>query len=54
MNRKIEVHYNHQSDFSTAWVTGSQRFDDWFDFADWLKQRLLKGHPVLITQWEYV
>lgn len=54
MGRKLEVHYCHQSAFSTSWATGSQRFNDWYDFADWLKQELLKGHPVLITNWEYV
>lgn len=50
----IEVSYNHKSDMSQAWVSGSQRFTDWFDFADWLQQLNLSGKAVLITQWKYV
>lgn len=54
MNRMIEVCYCCKSDFhSTSYATGSQRFSDWFEFADWLKQATLKG-PVVITSWEYV
>jgi hypothetical protein len=29
-----------------------QRFTDWFDFADWLKQTTLIG-PVEIVGWTY-
>jgi len=53
-NRIIEVSYNHKSDFSHAWVSGSQRFTDWYDFADWLKQANLKYGAVLITEWRYL
>lgn len=52
MNRMIEVCYCCKSDFH-SYATGSQRFSDWFEFADWLKQATLKG-PVVITSWEYV
>lgn len=52
--RMIEISYNHQSDMSKAWVSGSQRFTDWFGFADWLKQMNEAGKAVLITEWKYV
>lgn len=54
IKRKIEVAYCCKSDIdSHAYVSGLDRFDGWFDFADWLKQETLKG-PVLITSWRYV
>lgn len=31
-----------------------QVFNDWYDFADWLKQRNLTSHSILIHEWEYV
>lgn len=51
----IEVYYCCPTDRKgdTTYASGSQRFTDWFDFADWLKQRTLVG-PVLITSWRYV
>lgn len=29
-------------------------FDDWFDFADYVKQENLAGRSVTITHWEYI
>lgn len=29
-------------------------FDDWFDFADYVKQENLRGKSVTITHWEYL
>lgn len=54
MSKRIEVYYNHQSDMSVSWVSGSRTFSNWLEFVDWLNQELLKGHPVLITKWDYV
>jgi hypothetical protein len=51
---KIEVYYCVRSEISgDVYASGSQRFTDWFDFADWLKQSTLRG-PVLISSWNYV
>jgi hypothetical protein len=52
--RMISVSYNHQSDLSKSWVAGNTRFNDWFEFADWLKQLLEQNKPVLITEGHYV
>jgi hypothetical protein len=30
-----------------------QTFSDWYDFADYLKQRQLRGNETLIRGWEY-
>jgi hypothetical protein len=51
---QIEVCYCVKSEYgSNNYASGSQRFTDWFDFADWLKQSTLRG-PVLITSWQYL
>lgn len=34
-------------------VTCDREFNDWFDFADWIKQENLKGHGVVIFEWRY-
>ena len=53
MTSQIEVTYCVKSDYGENYASGSQRFTDWFDFADWLKQATLRG-PVLITSWQYL
>ena len=53
MDKRIRVYYCVPSGFDQTYACGSQRFTDWFDFADWLKQTTLSG-PVLITSWDYV
>jgi len=29
-------------------------FNDWFDFADYVKQENLHGRNVIIVNWEYI
>lgn len=29
-------------------------FDDWYEFADYIKQENLQGRAVTVTHWEYV
>ncbi len=53
MARQIEVWYSLPQMDDTIY-TGSTRFTDWYDFADWLKQATLTGRPVTITEWQYV
>ena len=52
MGRKIGVWYSKVDKDGTTY-TGSTVFDDWYDFADWLKQATLRG-PVTITSWQYL
>lgn len=48
----IEVFYNHKSDFANSWITGSQRFRDNEEMAQWLRDKVAKYGPVLVTNIE--
>ena len=32
----------------------TRAFEDWFEFADWLKQETLANREVIIVGWNYV
>jgi len=54
ISRQIEVEYCCRSRLTnTTYASGSHRFHDWYDFADWLRENTLES-PVLITGWKYV
>jgi len=35
-------------------VIETKHFADWHDFADWMKQRHLRGMAIAVYNWEYV
>jgi hypothetical protein len=46
----LEVHYCSPSPFSkNAYATGSRRFNNGIEFAEWLASNALLQGPVLIT-----
>lgn len=47
IKKKIKVVY-----LLDGWT--KQVFNDWWDFADFLKQANLKGQDVTVHHWEYV
>jgi hypothetical protein len=34
-------------------IMEGRSFDDWYDFADWVKQQNLKGIEITIIEWKY-
>lgn len=50
MSVSLKVLYRVGKDVAYA----TQTFNDWFDFADFVKQANLKGLDVTICRWEYV
>ena len=49
-NRKIMVYT------TSVWMLTQHKhiFDDWYDFADYVKQENLAGRVVVVAHWEYV
>lgn len=40
--------------YFSQYAIDNMAFTDWFDFADWLKQKNEAGESVTIHHWEYV
>lgn len=45
---KISVRYHHVGE------TFFETFTDWYDFADWLKERQINHKATIILGWEYI
>jgi hypothetical protein len=35
-------------------IMEGRTFDDWFDFADWVKQKNLDQIEITIVEWRYI
>lgn len=47
ISRKIEIQFS-------PLVSDTKVFNDWYDFADYIKQLNLRDVPVTIFNWRYI